>query len=744
MQSREPALPVNPCDIEPFHIHDWLVEPALNRLRRLDDAVQVEPRIMHVLVCLASRPGKVIPRDALLDVVWGKVVINEEALTQAISHLRRVFGDDAKSPRFIQTIHKTGYRLVAPVGRVEAEAAPSVAEGQSEGRAVPVPQAPQPGSAAEQSAHEQPDRQPGGQAGRPGRVPGGRRLTLMVGGLMLVIAVVSVMASLLRSGSAVPSRSVALEETPFTTYPGKEIQPAISPDGTRIAFVWDEDGGSYDLYVKQRNTETPLRLTQTDGNEWFPAWSPDAADLAYVLASEGGTAIYVLPAIGGVPRKVLDTPHGIAGLDWSPDGRLLACASRSDESGPLEVWLLDLATGERQILTTPVSHSFGDLRPAFSPDGRRIAFIRGDRTNLQDIFVVPVEGGEPQRLTYSQHSVVGLDWMPDGKSLVFASAPNSIADTRLWRLALDSGALTWLTTGTHRPARPTIAWKGRGLIYEEGSINTGIFMIRTGEGRDEPTPFISSTRNDYAAQFSPGGKFVSFISNRSGSPQIWICDRDGTNPRQITRFERAHIENPCWSYDERYVAFTAAPGSRAGIHIADVETGEVRCLSTAASHEMCLGWSRDGQWIYCKSEQDDAWRVRKMRTAGGEAVDIMERDIFRLAESADGKRIIYSLADTTGVWTASVAGTDEVCIVDEPATVVPCGWRETGRGVYFFSLEGRVLSLRLLDPATGESSLVTSGADMVGVDIDVSPEGDAVVFDRFEPQGSDLAIVENF
>ena len=76
---------------------------------------------MHVLCCLAVAPGKVVSRNALLDAVWSKALVNEEALTHAVSLLRRVFGDEPKHARVIQTIHKTGYRLVQPVEWLGAE-----------------------------------------------------------------------------------------------------------------------------------------------------------------------------------------------------------------------------------------------------------------------------------------------------------------------------------------------------------------------------------------------------------------------------------------------------------------------------------------------------------------------------------------------------------------------------------------------------------------------------------------------
>ena len=96
-----------------------------------------------------------------------------------------------------------------------------------------------------------------------------------------------------------------LHGTPFTSYPGREISPAVSPDGTQIAFSWDhEEPDSYDIFVKQRNTATPLRLTSMPGSEYYGTWSPDGTTIAFVSASPRGIGVYLVPAIGGPPRRL--------------------------------------------------------------------------------------------------------------------------------------------------------------------------------------------------------------------------------------------------------------------------------------------------------------------------------------------------------------------------------------------------------------------------------------------------------
>jgi DNA-binding winged helix-turn-helix (wHTH) protein len=102
-----------------FRLGEWLVEPTLNRLTRGDTTVQLELKLMEVLLFLAERQGEVASKAEIIDAVWQTEFIAENTLTHSIADLRRTLGDDARSPRFIETIPKRGYRIVAPVSGLE-------------------------------------------------------------------------------------------------------------------------------------------------------------------------------------------------------------------------------------------------------------------------------------------------------------------------------------------------------------------------------------------------------------------------------------------------------------------------------------------------------------------------------------------------------------------------------------------------------------------------------------------------
>jgi len=100
-----------------FYIEDYFVQPQLNRIALEEKVVQVQPKIMQVLVCLGEQPGKVITRERLFQTVWADTNVTDHVLSRSISELRKVFNDDPRNPRVIETIPKAGYRLIATVSR---------------------------------------------------------------------------------------------------------------------------------------------------------------------------------------------------------------------------------------------------------------------------------------------------------------------------------------------------------------------------------------------------------------------------------------------------------------------------------------------------------------------------------------------------------------------------------------------------------------------------------------------------
>jgi len=209
-----------------------------------------------------------------------------------------------------------------------------------------------------------------------------------------------------------PGDSVPVIEA-LTSYTGREIYPALSPDGNHLAFSWNgENEGDFEIYVQPVGTSVPLRLTTNPANDLSPAWSPDGRFIAFLRSSPGRRpAIYAVPCNGGPEQKLAEYDQ-IPGrynvaldegteLAWHPDGEWMAFTSRN-EGEPFGLFVASARTGEIRRLTLPPAA--GDYAPAFRPDGRYVAFARSRTYGMADIYglaltpqVTPL--GEPQRLT---------------------------------------------------------------------------------------------------------------------------------------------------------------------------------------------------------------------------------------------------------------------------------------------------------------------------------------------------------
>src|SRR5690606_25447727 len=267
-----PQDQANPGPPHGFSAGEALVQPSLNRISIRGRVAQVEPKVMQVLLMMAERPGAVITRASFLDTVWAGTVGDDYLLNRAISELRRILDDDPQSPRYIETIRKGGYRLVAPVApaRVAAALAPAAAAQPDE--AEPSADASAEADDAQAGAGAEPD------AAAPSPAPpttapaGHRRITLAIAATLAVA--LALVAALTLWPATAPGPAAAYAVQPLTSFVGRELEPAISPDGSRVAFLWD-DGGAFDVYVKAIGSAEVLNLSSSPVDERHPLWTPD-------------------------------------------------------------------------------------------------------------------------------------------------------------------------------------------------------------------------------------------------------------------------------------------------------------------------------------------------------------------------------------------------------------------------------------------------------------------------------------
>jgi len=544
----------------------------------------------------------------------------------------------------------------------------------------------------------------------------------------------------------------------LTTYPGTEVQPAFSPDGRQVAFSWNgEKQDNVDIYVRLVGSGAPLRLTTDPMPDRSPIWSPDGTQIAFVRDGGEQAAVYLTPALGGQERKVADfrvvprlamtlTPA----ISWSPDGKWLA-VPELESGGTNGIFLIPAEQGEKRILiSNPVSEG-RFYWPAFSPKGDFLAcaVLTGERSC--DLYVLELGGdympkGALRRLTRQGVVIEGLAWAPDGRSLVYSGSQGFGSDFYLWRVPVSGGVEPErLELAGPGACYPAVSRTGNKLAYSRFDMHCGIWKFERGASAQR---FLSSTRSEYDAQFSPDGKRIAFSTDRSGrGSELWVARMDGTNLVRLTEPTGYRLGSPRWSPDGHWIAYDAqGANGRFDVYVIDAAGGQPRCLTPRVSDENLPSWSRDGKWIYFASNRGGRYEVWREPAAGGEDVQITRGGGFEAFESCDGKTLYYTKHTSTytsPLFARPVEGGEERQVLD---SVFLLSFSIAENGIYHVVNRGTPFGfeIRFLDFATGKDHVLYTSDLLPAQGLTVSPDGRTILYSALAAYNADLMLVENF
>jgi Tol biopolymer transport system component len=552
---------------------------------------------------------------------------------------------------------------------------------------------------------------------------------------------------------------------PVTADGGLKYAPRLSPDGERVAYDWTGAGDdNWDIYVKGVSLGTrPLRLTDDPSPDWAPAWSPDGQQIAFVRQLEKGGAIYVVPSLGGPERKLGDVvgavwedPTGysfVPALSWSPDGESLVFGERRSADEPARVVRLTLATQARETLTSPPEGALGDLHPALSPDGRWLAFVRGASIawGVQDVWIQPLGGGTARPVTHAQYSYCSqLTWTPDGHEIVFSNG-YAFSDGSVLRVPVSGGEPQPVPGIGADVSLPDL--QGTRMVMVQHTSTSGDIWrmpVHPSSVADRtPRNLIGSNWEDANPAYSPDGRRIAFESDRSGVNNIWLCDADGTNPRQLTTFE-SYAGTPRWSPDGRRVVFDSTEAGSWDLYSIDMEGGVPKRLTEEPSSDNTATFSRDGQSLYFRSDRSGSSQIWRMPAEGGAAVQVTRNGGVYGEESGDGRYLYYNRSQTQdAVWRMPVGGGEETSVIPGPTS-----WGEwvLGRtGIYYTTL--RVLlpgrrseyTIRFHDFASGKTTtLLDDEGPFIRFWLAISPDERWMLYMNTPMPQAELTLMENF
>jgi Tol biopolymer transport system component len=570
--------------------------------------------------------------------------------------------------------------------------------------------------------------------------------------LVLILLLFSAATWLVRHRTAKPADDTStLSALPFTGYPGVVAGTSFSPDGNQIAFFWDGENDQSDLYVKMIGADSSRRLTSDRAGSGFPAWSPDGVTIAFSRPrSGGGSAILLIPASGGPERKLIDTNASWVGttLSWSRDAKYLALADRNSVDGPYSLYLMSLETLQRRRLTEAPGASVGDWCPAFSPDGRSLAFVRALNWGRGEIEVLSLDSGKIHTAATDPSWLPGgLTWAPEGKDLIFASARMGLV--RLWRVPAAGGEPHVLSIGEGGFA-PAVSFRSHRLAYTAGRFNSNIWRTDLAGAAPRHTKVVASARQEGYPELSPDGKKIAFTSDRSGSPEIWTADANGSNQVQLTHFAGPATGSVHWSPDGRQLVFDSHARGQNDVYVSRIDGGSPRLLMAGALDSFHPYWSHDARRIYFASDRTGTTEIWKVPPEGGEPQQVSHHGGYIPYESPDG-RFLYFLQPASGqFWSVATSGGEPAPVPGMP----PCNanghlrfaWRPSREGIYFVDIDTKprptLKFFRFSTRTLHALAKITNSEGALG--LSVSTNGRSFFYGQMDTQATDIMLVDNF
>lgn len=613
-----------------------------------------------------AAPGTV-PRGHLLERHW-PAHVTDDALHRAIWKLRRALRQIGAEEALVETVPKVGYRL-----RVRAGVPPI-----SPPRAGDTPP-PREGTTAQTLAGE--------------RFRGfdRRRAAGFAAMLLTLLAALAVATRGPRDGGPpVPKRPssapVTLDTeraTPRTALPGYESSPTYLADGRLVFGHYAKEGaraGQWDLFSLaadgsiSRLSDDPVDVPTGElVHQLGTAADPSGRWLAY-LRVVGDDCRVVLHTPGG-DRELLGCGTGQAQaaerwpeLAWGPGGALYF----SDRRGPGEprrIWRLEpfvesasdgaLANHDPLQITHPDIDDYGDLWPAPSPEGRRLAFVRAPSPGLDDLWLRDLTTGAERQLTFDGANLGGCAWSADGASLLFSSRRSG--SFRLWSLELATGSLTALAApGGHLSAPRAVPG---GFLVEEWQSQVNLWrLVIEGPGQARAEPWITSTRWSLMPALSPSGEQLAFLSDRDGTMGLWLAEpgEQGMITRRSSDLELEGLPRLAWSPGGDALVFDLQTQGSFDLHRLDLGSGTLERLTRDASNERNPFYSPDGQRLVFASDRGQGWQLWSLELSTGALAPLTTDGAFAARPSPDGEWIYLVRHRTPGIWRRSTTAPPQV------------------------------------------------------------------------------------
>ena len=548
---------------------------------------------------------------------------------------------------------------------------------------------------------------------------------------------------------------VAVTEAPLTvrplaSLPGRKQMPIFSSDGNAVAFAWDggQDGQNSDVYLMQLDGGKPLRITNHPASEWPQVFSPDGRRLYFTRQSEGGFASYSVPALGGDETRVAE---GLV-TDISADGRSVALVRPAGSQARPGIFLLDLASGNERRL----ADDFGSMDPQFAPDGQHLFVQNGQDRDHLSLHSVPLGGGnlEPVRFSGLGADVDRVEAvrMAPRRTRMLIAARAKGSNALISFVANADGSEPKRLPATVPPG--ALSPDGRQMISVRNDFAIKIYRVEAFPARGRPAILqnvLNTPDEEYSPRISPDGRHILLSTYRKGRWEIWLWNADLTDGRPLFSKEGGTAGSPTWSSDGKWIAFDARTRNAAGDIWAMPVDGEPKLLVDHPEDDVTPCFEPGGQWIDFTSSRTGSLQLFRVAVSGGPQTQITQGGGFTCQFSEDGRYLYYLKTRNGGeIWRRDLAANLEEPVVPEMKSR---NWKVLRAGIYLLDSQAnsqlgtapRVAVARFYHFATRKTEDLgfRTPKAIAYTGIDISPDEKWLYYSQVDASANELLVTEN-
>lgn len=525
-----------------LHFADICIDTHNQLLHRQGQTINLAPKVYDLLVFLCQNSQRVISKDELMEQVWTGTLVTENAISRTLVKVRKALADDPKNPQYIITVPRKGYRMVAnfvasdtvsnqPESLVSTNQKDDLNDDEKQAAGIETNQ--QSTLTAQPLVLNQ---------SRTSK----NTVLITVGVIMLIVITYALS---IKTNTVLQTKQIK----PLTREIGVEQYPAVSPELTHLAYRKDVSGKPSYINIENLSSHVKQSITHERGALSKPVWSPTQDKLAF-LYQHNSVCMIFWAELSDIKNKdtwqditecgAQASPHFV----FSPDGQYLYFNDRQSASHGYQVFRVNLANNEKDIVNQPITNGLGNYSFDISPDGERLLMINSEFSPTTRIYTLEIESSTLEQTAQLDYLMRSALWHHDNETIIH---PSPHPAYELWQSSLTGNKLAVVASNTSRIKHISRINNGKDFSFVSYLLNKDIYFSAMAKTKDQvDVELDNSTVMDYLPTLAKNTNQYAFVSKRSTSAEVYLStvinDKHGSTEgtKQLSDFN-----NPVKLYD---------------------------------------------------------------------------------------------------------------------------------------------------------------------------------------------------